>query len=180
MKHYTDDELIDYLHGEAGDAADARIHGHLEECSDCRQRYDSEASIGDMLRASALAAEREFPGVIRARVWASIREAEPTLFDRIRAFVTPAVAVPLAAMFALLMYFGVPVLRGASATGPAPTVAVTYYLDEHAAEGQENPLADRLNTLATLAAQPSGTVASAPLIDAADAATLDNLAVTRE
>jgi predicted anti-sigma-YlaC factor YlaD len=179
MKHYTDEELIDYLHGEAGDAVDALIHGHLEACSDCRRRYDAEASIGDMLRASALAAEREFPALIRAQVWAAIRTAEPTLFERIRAFVTPAVAVPLAATFALLMYFGVPVVRGTPATG-APTVAVSYYLDEHAAEGQENPLADHLNTLATLAAQPSGTVASAPLIDAADAATLDDLAVTRE
>jgi hypothetical protein len=178
MKHYTDDELIDYLHAELSDAADALLHAHLEECADCRLRCDAEASVGDMLRASALAAEREFPALIRAQVWASIRAAEPTLLERIRAFVAPAVAVPLAAVFALLLYFGVPIVRSANST--APTVSARYYLEEHAAEGQENPLADHLITNAMLAAQPAAPAGSAPLIDAADAATLDDLVATRE
>ena len=181
MNHYTDDDLIDYLHGEVSDEVDARIHAHLALCGDCSMRYDAEAGVGEMLRASALAAERPFPPMIRAHVWATIRAAEPTLLERVRALINPLVAVPTAAALALLMYFSVPIVRGDRAT--APTVAAAYYFEEHAAAGLENPLADHVNTNATLAFGHSGTsarAASSPLIDAADAATLDDLAASRE
>jgi predicted anti-sigma-YlaC factor YlaD len=178
MKHFTDDDLIDYLHGEVSDVLDARIHGHLARCSDCSARYDAEASVGEMLRASALADERAFPPLIRAQVWAAIRAEQPTPLERIRAFVSPLVAVPLAAALALLMYFSVPIIRGDRAA--APTVAAAYYFEEHAAQGLENPLADHVNTSATLALGHSSAAASSPLIDAADAATLDDLAASRE
>lgn len=179
MKHYTDDDLIDYLHGELAETDDVRVHVHLAQCTDCRSRYEAEASLGDMLRSSALAEEREFPASIRAQVYASVRAAKPTLLERIRAVISPLVAVPLAAALALLMYLGVPVLRGSHATAP-PTVSALYYLEEHAAQGQETPLADHLNTNATLATQPAPSLANAPLIDAADAATLDDVVATRK
>ncbi len=179
MKHYTDDELTDYLHDELGEAADARVHGHLAECTDCRSRYEAEAGLSDMLRSSALAEERDFPAMIRAQVWASIRAAEPTPLERLRAFISPIVAVPLAVALALVMYLGVPVLRGSHAT-QAPTVSATYYLEEHAAGGQENPLADRGNADSTLAAQPAVDLGSSPLIAAADAATLDDVVAARK
>jgi predicted anti-sigma-YlaC factor YlaD len=180
MNHYTDDDLIDYLHGEVSDEVDARVHAHLARCGDCSARFDAQARLGEMLRASALAQERPFPPMIRAHVWASIRAAEPTPLERIRAFINPLVAVPVAAAFALLMYLSVPIVRGDRAT--APTVAAAYYFEEHAAEGLENPLADHVNTNATLAFGQTSTVAAAssPLIDAADAATLDDLAASRE
>jgi anti-sigma factor RsiW len=181
MNHYTDDDLIDYLHGEVPDEVDARIHAHLALCSNCSARYDNEAGVGELLRASALSEERPFPPMIRAQVWATIRAAQPTPLERIRAFINPLVAVPVAAALALLMYFSVPIVRGNHAT--APTVAAAYYFEEHAAEGLENPLADHVNTNATLAFGHSGTsarAASSPLIDAADAATLDDLAASRE
>jgi anti-sigma factor RsiW len=178
MKHFTDDDLIDYLHGEVPDEADARIHAHLAVCSDCSSRYDAEAAVGEQLRASTFAQERPFPAIIRAQVWAAIRSAEPTPLERLRAFINPVVAVPLAAALALLMYFSVPVLRGDRAT--APTVAAAYYFEEHAAEGLENPLADHVNTNATLAFGRANTGANAPLIDAADAATLDDVAASGE
>ncbi len=179
MKHYTDDDLVDYLHGELGDAADVLAHAHLAECTDCRRRLDAEAAVGEMLRSSTFAHEREFPSMIRAQVWASIRASEPSLLERIQAFFSPAVAVPLAAFLALLLYFGVPVLRSVNATG-APTVSALYYLDEHAALGQENPLADHMNTNTTLVSPTPSSIVSAPLIGAADAATLDDLVATRE
>jgi len=179
MNHYTDDNLIDYLHGEVSDEVDARMHAHLAHCSDCSARYDAEAGVGEVLRASALAQERPFPPMIRAYVWATIRAAEPTPLERIRAFINPLVAVPLAAALALLMYFSVPIVRGDRAT--APTVAAAYYFEEHAAEGLENPLADHVNTNATLAFGHAGIgAASSPLIAAAGAATLDDLAASRE
>jgi anti-sigma factor (TIGR02949 family) len=180
MNHFTDDDLIDYLHREVSDEVDARIHAHLAHCSDCSARYDNEAAVGEMLRSSALAEERAFPPMIRAQVWAAIRAAQPTPLERFRAFISPVVVVPFAAALALLMYFSVPVIRGDRAT--APTVAAAYYFEEHAAQGLENPLADHVNTNATLAfgtSSPSS-AASSPLIDAADAATLDDLAASRE
>jgi anti-sigma factor (TIGR02949 family) len=178
MNHFTDDDLIDYLHGEVSDEVDARIHAHLARCSDCSARYDAEASVGEMLRASALAEERAFPPIVRARVWAAIRSAQPTPLERLRGFISPLVAVPLVAVLALLMYLSVPVLRGERAT--APTVAAAYYFEEHAAEGLENPLADHVNTNATLALEHTAVATSAPLIDAADAAPLDDVAAARE
>jgi hypothetical protein len=179
MNHITDDDLIDYLHGgTVDDATDARIHEHLSVCTACRSRHDAEASIGEMLRASALAEERELPALIKANVWAAIRDAQPTPLERLRAFISPALALPIAAAFALAMYLGVPIIRGEHATG-SPSVAAAYYFEEHAAEGLENPLADHVTTNAALAPERA-TSTSAPLIDAADAATLDDVAATRE
>jgi predicted anti-sigma-YlaC factor YlaD len=179
MNHFTDDDLIDYLHNEVTDAVDAKIHAHLGVCRYCRDRYDAEASVGEMLRSSSLAVEREFPSIIKAGVWAAIRSAEPTFLERVRAFVSPALAVPLAVTVALLLYLGVPIVRGDRATA-SPTVAAAYYFEEHAAEGLENPLADHVNTTATLALGRAAAGSNAPLIDAAQAATLDDVAAARE
>jgi anti-sigma factor (TIGR02949 family) len=178
MNHFTDDDLIDYLHGEVSDEVDARIHAHLAQCGDCSARYDAEAAVGEMLRASALAEERAFPTMMRAQIWAAIRSAQPTPLERFRAFINPLVAVPVAAALALFMYFSVPVIRGDRAT--PPTVAAAYYFEEHAAEGLENPLADHVNTNAALAIAPSSAPANSALIDAADAATLDDFGAARE
>jgi predicted anti-sigma-YlaC factor YlaD len=179
MNHITDDDLLDYLHHGLPDAADARIHDHLAVCGGCRSRFDAEAALGELLRASALAQEREFPSIIKAHVWGAIRAAEPTPIERLRAFMSPALAAPLAVAAALLLYLGVPVIRGEHATG-SPTVAAAYYFEEHAAEGLENPLADHVNTASPLALEHAASAASAPLIDAADAATLDDVAAARE
>jgi anti-sigma factor RsiW len=179
MNHCTNDELIDYLHHEVSDGADARIHAHLGRCPDCSARLDAEAALGDMLRAAALADEREFPSIVKAQVWAAIRNAEATPFERLRAFISPAFAVPAAAALALLVYLGVPILRAEHGAG-SPTVAAAYYFEEHAAEGLENPLADHVNANTSLALGRATAGATSPLIDAADAATLDDVAASRE
>jgi predicted anti-sigma-YlaC factor YlaD len=177
MKHITDDDLIDYLHHECTDALDARIHEHLGLCRDCRDRADAEARVGDWLRATAVTDERDFPSLIKANVWAEIHAAEPTLLDRVRRFMGPALALPVAAAIAVMMYFGVPIIRANGV--PTPTVAAAYYFEEHAAEGLENPLADHVTSSATLAFETAPMGQRSPLIDAADAATLDDVAAAR-
>ena len=73
MMHYNADTLDDYLHGALGPERDAAIHAHLEACADCRALYDEAASVRDWLRAAARAEEREFPSMIKARVWEAVR-----------------------------------------------------------------------------------------------------------
>src|SRR5476651_2321553 len=170
MKHYTEDILIDYIHGELPAGEDARVHAHLAACADCCVLHDAEAAFGEMLRASASNEELEFPSIIKARVWAAIRDAEPTFADRLRSFFRPAIAAPVVAALALAAYLGAPILHSGSG---APSVAVAYYLEEHAAEAQENPLADHTNVNASMAIERA-TGTTAPLIDAADAATLND------
>lgn len=140
--HYDADILDDYLHGALRPERDAAIHAHLETCAACRAIYDENARVRDWVRAAAQAEEREFPSVIKARVWEHVRRvpAAPSLADRVRAWWRPMVAVPVAAALAVFVYFGVPGVHG----GPPPAgVAATYLLEEHAAVAADNPLADR-------------------------------------
>ena len=139
--HYDADTLADYLHGEIGPEADAAIHAHLDACVACRALYDETASVRDWLRAAARADEREFPSLIKARVWEAVRSAEPTFLDRLRAAVRPAIALPIAAAIAVFAYVGAPAIH---LPGSAPAgVAATTLLEEHAAVASDNPLADR-------------------------------------
>jgi predicted anti-sigma-YlaC factor YlaD len=138
--HYDADILADYLHGEIAPEADAAVHAHLEACAGCRAVYDEAASVRDWLRAAARAEEQEFPATIKARVWETVRAAEPTLLDRLRAAFRPAIALPLAAAIAVFAYVGVPAFH-AKGNGPA-AIAATMLLEEHAAVAADNPLAD--------------------------------------
>jgi predicted anti-sigma-YlaC factor YlaD len=138
--HYNADILEDYLHGALGPERDADIHAHLEGCAECRTRYDEAASVRDWLRAAARAEEREFPSIIKARVWEAVRVAKPTWLDRVRAAWRPMIAVPVAAIIAVCAYVSIPAVQGAHA---APGVAASYLMEEHAAVASENPLADR-------------------------------------
>ncbi|GAC1410360.1 MAG: hypothetical protein NVSMB64_19470 [Candidatus Velthaea sp.] len=173
MNHYTEDILIDYIHGEVSPAEDVRIHAHLAACDACRITYDAQAAIGDLLRASARAEEREFPSLIKARVWEAVRAEQPAFADRVRALLRPVFVLPAAAALAIAAYLGVPALHTIGAHG-TPTVAAAFYLEEHAAEGQQNPLADHTNVNATFAVERNAVATTTPLIDAADAATLTN------
>ena len=178
MTHYTEDLLIDYLHGELPDAEDARVHAHLATCDPCRALYDGQAALSDLLRSTAAASELAFPSMIKAHVWATIRAEQPSFFDRFRVIVRPAIAVPLAAAIALVALFGGPLIHSSVSNSP-PGVAASYYLEEHAAEGQGNPLADHLPTV--LRATNTSAVHTSPaLIDAVDAATLNGNLVTND
>ena len=170
MTHYSEEILIDYIHGEVSATEDARIHAHMEACEPCRATFDAQAAIGDLLRASARENEREFPSTIKARVWEAVRNERPSLADRLRGLLQPAIAVPIVALLAVAAYLGVPSVHELGSHGP--TVAAAFYLEEHAAEGQDNPLADRTNVNATFATDRAAAPTAIPLIDAADAATL--------
>jgi predicted anti-sigma-YlaC factor YlaD len=140
--HYNADILDDYLHGALGPERDATIHAHLETCAQCRALYDEAAQVRDWLRAAARAEEREFPSLIKARVWEAVRNAPaPVSFaDRLRALWRPMIAVPVAAAIAVFAYVGIPGVHG---NGQHAGVAATYLLEEHAALASDNPLADR-------------------------------------
>ena len=140
--HYNADILDDYLHGALGPERDATIHAHLESCAPCRALYDEAASVRDWLQNAARAEEREFPSMIKARVWERVRELpQPVSFaDRLRILWRPMVAVPVAAVLAAFVYLGVPGIHGG---GQPAGVAATYLLEEHAALTSDNPLADR-------------------------------------
>jgi anti-sigma factor RsiW len=172
MIHCTDADLIDYLHGELAPASDALVLGHLERCRDCTTRYEREAALGEHLRRAARRDERELPALVRARVWAAVHTQEPSLVDRLRAVLRPIVAIPALAAIAVAAFVAVPIVRDSTTVKPVPTVAATYYLEEHAAEGQENPLAD--HTSATFAEEHPATTAT--LTDSVDAGTLDDVA----
>ena len=140
--HYNADILNDYLHGALGPERDATIHAHLEACPPCRALYEEVATVRDWLRAAARADEREFPSMIRARVWEAVRNSPPpvSFLDRLRAAWRPMIAVPMAAAIAVFAYLGVPGIHG---SGQPAGVAATYLLEEHAALASDNPLADR-------------------------------------
>jgi predicted anti-sigma-YlaC factor YlaD len=141
--HYNADLLDDYLHGALGPERDADIHAHLEACAPCRALYDEAAQVRDWLRAAARAEEREFPSMIKARVWEAVRNMPPpstSFADRLRALWRPMIAVPVAAAIAVFAYVGIP---GVHANGQPAGVAATYLLEEHAALASDNPLADR-------------------------------------
>ena len=169
--HYDRETLIDYLHRELAPEADADVFEHLETCAACRAQRDEEASFGEALRSFVQSTELELPSMIRARVWDHVRNERPSWVARLRAW-GPMIAVPVAAAVALAAYLGTPVLQ--QHRTPAAGIEAAYFLDEHNAQAQQNPLGPG----AAPAVYTSDTVGSsapaASYIDTADAATLDS------
>ena len=140
QQHLTDEQLIDYLHREANPAADAKILAHLEACGDCRAHYEAEAELSEVLRGYARETERELPQGVVARIWDAVDRAEApvSIRERLTAFVRPAVAVPVAAMLVVAVYFGLNTHRGDA----APSINAAYYLDDHAALNTTVPFSE--------------------------------------
>lgn len=173
--HYDRDILIDYLHGAIEPSEDAAVFAHLQVCSACMKIHNEEAALGELLRSTARAQERELPAFVKARVWEAIRNERPSWRERWLGRWAPAIALPVAAALALGLYLGVPALHGAGAT-PEPTISAALILDEHNAETQQNPLGPG-NGPAIYGTDPQSQVApasAASYIDTADAATLDD------
>lgn len=171
--HFDRENLIDYLHGALEPDADAALFEHLEVCAPCRALHDEEAALGEALRAAARAEELEFPSLIKARVWDAVRREKPSWRASLLSGWGPRLALPLAAAAALVVYLGGPIVRhGAVVT---PGVAAAFYLDEHNAEIQNNPLGPGVAP-ATYAqdGQDPTAASAATLIDTADAAMLDD------
>jgi hypothetical protein len=169
--HYDRETLIDYLHRALAPDTDAAVFAHLKTCAACRAAHDDEAAFGETLRAWGRADEPEMPAIVKARVWEAVRKERPSPFaGLVRAWI-PALAVPAAAFVALAIYFATPIVRG---TPPPPGISAVYYLDEHNAGVQQNPLGPAVNpaVYATENQTPTGTASA--YFDTADAATLDD------
>lgn len=171
--HYDRENLIDYLHGALDLEADAALFKHLEVCGSCRALHDEEAALGEALRTAARAEELEFPALVKARVWDAVRRERPSWRARLLSGWGPRLALPLAAAAALVVYLGGPVVRhGAVRT---PGVAAAFYLDEHNAQVQTNPLGPGIAPATyTPDAQDQSAASAAVYMDTADAATLDD------
>jgi anti-sigma factor RsiW len=172
--HYDRETLIDYLHGALTPQADAGVFAHLESCAGCNAVYDEEAALGEALRSAGRAEELELPSLVKARVWDAVRHESPSWAERLRSSWGPRIAVPVAAAVALAAYIGPfghhaqPVIAGVNAS---------YFLDEHAAQAQQNPFGPGASpAVYTSETQDRGSAASsaASYIDTADAATLDD------
>jgi anti-sigma factor RsiW len=135
--HLSNELLIDYLRRELPPEDDALVHAHLDTCAACRREYEVEASLGEALRAAAAREEVEFPSLVAARVWEEIRNAKPSPLAQIAALWRPLIALPVAAAIAFAIFFASPMSHG------GPKITASYYLEEHAAQQAQNPLAER-------------------------------------
>lgn len=136
-EHLTNERLIDYLHHALAPDADAAVYAHLEQCAQCRSEYDAEASLSEALRAHARATERELPPTLKAGIWSEIRAERPNAWQRFVSGFRPAVALPVAAVLAVGIYFGVQ-----SGGAGAPSIEAAYYLNDHAAMNSTTPFSD--------------------------------------
>lgn len=178
MQHLNIDTLIDYQRGELAPGDDAAVLAHLEACADCTRRLNAESVLVELLRADARATERELPLGMRSAIMARIASLAPTPWERIAGWLRPIVVVPAAVAVAAAAFVVVLPLTQHPAQQPAG-VPVSYYLEEHAAHAQENPIADRsaavmMTTSFARTASTKSTVGQAapPLIEAASAMTL--------
>jgi predicted anti-sigma-YlaC factor YlaD len=172
-EHFTTDSLIDYIHGELPPAEDALAHAHLQSCGPCRAEFDRESALREALRLAARQQELELPSMLKAQIWAAVREQRPPLGVRLLAALRPAIALPAIAILAIVTYFATPLGHGAS--GPK-TVDAMYYFEQHAAEALQEPLAERSLLSPVLETSTGDTAAAPPAsagVHAAVAAALD-------
>lgn len=135
--HLSNDLLIDYLRRELPPEDDAMVHAHLEACTACSREYQVEASLTEALRAAAAREELEFPSLVSANVWEAIRNAKPSPWSQFAALWRPLVALPVAAAIVAAVILVSPMANA------GPKITAAYYLEEHAAQQAQNPLAER-------------------------------------
>ena len=137
--HPTNEQLVDYLHGELPARADAVVHEHLTACRPCSQARESEARLTEILRAHARAEEREFPEALKRSIREAIeRERAPSSAHWLTSLFRPIVAVPVALAATLVLYVGVNMSHGV--TRPA-RIDAAYYVEDHAALDATTPFA---------------------------------------
>lgn len=141
MQHLSNEQLLDYLHKALAPEQDALAHAHLDECSRCHTEYAAEVSISDLLRNEAAAEERELPPMLKASIWQAIRDAQPTPLDKLRAWLRPAYAIPVAAALLAGAFLAPAYLHG-SRNNQTPTIDAAYYLQDHAAMNSTVPFSD--------------------------------------
>jgi anti-sigma factor RsiW len=134
--------LVDYVHHELDAASDAAIYSHIKSCASCDAEYRREVQLGEALRR-AYANELEMPTSVLASVRLAMhgqQSESPTFVERLSALLRPRLAVPAAAVIAVL---AIGVVRIGQNSHPQPNFSTGYYLREHVAQTMGSPVADR-------------------------------------
>lgn len=132
--HPTPEELMDYVHHELDERRDAAVHAHVAECSDCREAYEAEVRLGDMLRAHARSEERDMPYGLAERIFAAAaadHERPLPWWQRLELVLRPAIAIPAAGVLVLGVFFAYSATHRGAARATA--IDAAYYLEDHAA-----------------------------------------------
>ena len=137
MQHVTTENIIDYLHGALGAGEDARVYTHIESCDRCRDEYQMEVQLSEMLRNQAVQEVRELPPTLKAEIWQAVRELPPAS-SGIFGWLRPLYALPVAAAVLLAVLFAPALLHQPS----APSIEAAYYLQDHAAMNGTMPFGD--------------------------------------
>ena len=167
MQHLGTNTLIDYLHGELAPGEDATVLAHLEGCAACTRELNVEAGITDALRAAARAEALELPLGMSSAIMARIAASSQSPLGRLQGWLRPVVLVPLAAaVTAAAIFFPL----NAHKTVPPRALPVSYYLEEHAARAQENPLADRSAAVMITSLERTASAGSVPPVQSVNAA----------
>jgi anti-sigma factor RsiW len=152
--HLTAEQLIDYVHAELCELEDAAVHAHLAACAVCREEYDAEVRLSELLREHARARELELPPELAATIRdLAARPAHSPWIARWNGLLRPAFALPVAAAAAVGLYVGAHVLHDRS---PAARIDAAYYLEDHASLATTAPFSDGMNEPSLLAAEVSG------------------------
>jgi anti-sigma factor RsiW len=133
--------IVDYVHHQLDDAADAGVFSHMHGCTECGRAYHEEVALGEALRA-AFAPGRDMPTSVLAGVRMAMHAQERLTFvEQLRAFLRPQLAVPLAVV---LLIGGAGVLRYDHTLRPAPQLSANYFLREHVAQTMGSPSNDHV------------------------------------
>ena len=132
--------IVDYVHRQLDDVADAGVFTHIHECTECMRAYREELALSEALRA-AFTPDRALPTSVIAGVRMAMHADErPSLITQLRAFLRPQLAVPLAVV---LMIGGASVVRYDHTSNPPPQFSTNYFLREHVAQTMSSPSSDR-------------------------------------
>ncbi len=146
MKHLTEIQLTDYLHHALAPEDDAAVYAHVQTCPECAAALREETALTEALKRFAAAEERDLPQGVQATIWSRVEElSAPRAFaDRLRAWLRPAIALPVAAVIVLGL-----LLAPQFTHGPTQTIDAAYYLDAHAAVNGTIPFGDASETVPT-------------------------------
>jgi anti-sigma factor RsiW len=162
-QHLTQDHLIDYLHHALAPEDDAAVFAHLQGCAQCQAALREETALTEALQRQAAAEERDLPAGVQATIWAKVEalDAPVSLGERLRAWLRPAVLVPIAAVLILGLFLAPQLFRRAP-----QSIDAAYYLDDHAAVNGTIPFGDASETIpASLTSTGNPVDASAVAVD---------------
>ncbi len=162
-QHISQDRLIDYLHRALAPEDDAAVYAHLQACPECAAAMRAETALTEALQRQAAAEERDLPAGVTATIWARVDElsAAPGFAERLRAWLRPAILVPVAAVLVLGLFFAPQLFRRSPVS-----IDAAYYLDDHAAVNGTIPFGDASETIPASLTNTSDPVnASAVAVD---------------